>query len=405
MTDDSSGRERGLMLSRRAGLAAIAGLAAAPAASLAQTRAAPSREAWSTAWAATMQKQANAQTLSNQTVRHAVTSSVGGPKVRVRFSNEFGAQPLRVGAASVSSGGRTAKLTFNGAPTIILPPFAPMLSDPVDLAVAPLAEVRISLHLPDTVAAETFQRGNDKVSVLTAAGDFTGDPNAPGANGPVMFLSALEVQHAGPGLVILGDTKSAGPGTWPDFLPAEARGTLAVANRSMYAGLMALGAPGDSALARFDRDVLSVTGATHMLLFTGNNDLIQPGTQGSGGRILMDPALAQSAEQLIAAQMQAVTRARSAGLKVIGGTWPPYAGVEIPGYSAPEKLAKRDQVNAWMRNSGTFDLVIDFDAALRDPSDPQRLLPAYDSGNHFTPSEAGYRRMAQAAWEVLKSLP
>jgi lysophospholipase L1-like esterase len=163
----------------------------------------------------------------------------------------------------------------------------------------------------------------------------------------------------------------------------------------MYAGLIALGAPDQSGLARFDRDVLSVAGATHVILALGNNDIIQPGALGSNGKALIDPALAMSAPEIIAAYRQLIDRAHAHGLKVIGATQMPYEGVAIQGYASPDKLAKRDAVNAWIRTGGAFDGVIDFDAALRDPAHPQRLTPAYDSGNHFTPNAAGFKVMGE----------
>jgi lysophospholipase L1-like esterase len=391
-------------ISRRGGLALLAAAAATPA--FAQTR--RGAPAWSTVWTATLQRQANAPTpVGGRTVRIATRASAGGSEVRVRLSNEFGAKPLHIGAASVILKGRAVPLTFSGAPSTVVPSGAPVLTDAVKLPVAALDMLDVALFLPDETLAETFQRGaGAKGMIVSDPGDFTRQAAAlTGTEALPAFVSAIEVlAPARPNLVIFGDTKSAGPGTWPDFLPPLTGGRMGVANRSQYAGLMALGAAGESGLARFDRDVLSATGATHVLIFNGNNDLIQPGAVGSGGRPLLDPALTQTAEQLIAAQAQAALRARAAGLKTIGGTWLPYEGVAIVGYATPEKAAKRMAVNAWMRKSPLFDLVIDFEAALQDPAHPGGLLPAYDSGNHFTPSEAGYKRMAEAAWAKLKTL-
>ncbi len=392
-----------LHLTRRAGLGMIAAAAASPT-----LAAGPTPTGWSTAWAATLQHQAKAPQLAGATLRNHTLLSQGGRALRVRLSNEFGGQPLKIGAASILVGGRTVPLAFGGARGLTIPPGAPALSDPVDIACRALDPVEVSLFLPEPTSLETFRRSPTPAGgLISGAGDFTGQAQFPTAQETyVSLLSAVEVRgdRKTASLVVFGDTKSVGHGNWADILVELARGRIAVANRSMYAGLMALGPPGDSGLARFDRDVLSVAGATHVLLFTGNNDLIQPGTVGSGGKPLLDPALTQSADQLIGAQEQVLDRARAAGLKVIGGTWLPYDGVPIEGYSTPEKAAKRQAVNAWMRNDKRFDKVIDFDAALRDPAQPLRLLPAYDSGNHFTPSDAGYRRMAEAAWSVLKTL-
>lgn len=385
-------------------LAGTAVLQAVPAQSAGISDGKGQARSWTTAWSATLQRQATPEALIQRTVRHTLVCSVGGPRLRVRLSNEFGSQPLQIGALTVSVEGRTVPVTFAGQRSVTVPAMAPLSSDPVDCAVKPLQAVQVSMYLPGPCLPETFQRGHNGMSVTTGSGDFTNDPRAPGSDGPVMFLSALEVQGRQPCLVVLGDTKSAGPGNWVEFLPSLAAGRMAIANRSMYAGLMALGAPGTSVLSRFDRDVLSVSGATHVLVYSGNNDLIQPGLAGSNGQIMMEASLALPVETLIAHQQQAIDRARAAGLGVVGGTWLPYAGVAIAGYSTPEKLAKRDRLNAWMRDARPYDALIDFDAALRDPENPQQLLPAFDSGNHFTPSAAGYRRMAEVAWPVLRKL-
>lgn len=400
------------MISRREGLNALGlgalGLGLAAPALLAQSAQAQGRAGvWKTAWGAVAQKQANAPTVTNQTIRQKVTLSAGGNGLRVRFSNESSAAPLKVGAASIRLGGAFRPLTFSGSKTAQISPGAPLLSDPVPLSVAPLAELEINLFLPEKTVLESYQRGpQPKGSLISQPGDFTAAAELPSAGeNHHLFLSAVEVIGLRrPGLVIYSDTKSAGPGTWPEFFVQQAKGQIAVTNRSMFAGLLSLGNPGDSALARFDRDVLGCTGATHVLIFTGNNDLIQPGALGSNGRPMMNTALALSVEQLTAALAQLVARARAKGLHVIGGTWLPYEGVTIEGYATAEKLAKKDAVNRWIKTPGNFDSVIDFGAALADPSHAPRLLPAYDSGNRFTPSEAGYRAMAATALKQLSTL-
>ncbi len=396
------------MISRREGLSAL-GLAMATPALMASPAAAQPGEAgtWTAVWGAAVQKQANPPTLTNQTVRQKVIASAAGRRVRVRFSNEWGSSPLKIGAASVKLGDVIRPLTFSGSPSAQVSPGAPLVSDAVDLAVPALAALEISLFLPGPTVVETFQRApQPKGAVISPPGDFTGRADMPMASESAhVFLSAVEVTGARKGgLLIYSDTKSAGPGTWPEMLVALEKGAYPIVNRSMFAGLLTLGPPGDSALARFDRDVLACAGASHVLIFTGNNDLIQPGALGGNGRVMMDPALALSETQLMAALAQAVARARAAGLKAIGGTWLPYEGVEIEGYAAPEKLRKRDAINAWIRTRGNFDAVIDFDAAVRDPARPQRLLAAFDSGNKFTPNEAGYRAMAAAAQTALKRI-
>jgi lysophospholipase L1-like esterase len=363
---------------------------------------------WVTSWAATLQRQrTGAPAINNQTIRQSVVLSAGGSRIRVRFSNEFGTQNLRIGGASVRLGpaGPTQALTFGAAHGALVPAGAPLLSDPLDLPSEALQTLEISLFLPDATSAETYERlAKPAGATISPPGDFTATADMPRESDTYRsFLSSVEVQPSKPvpGLVVFSDTKSAGPGTWPEFLVAATRGQIAVANRSQFAGSLTLGQPGESGLARFDRDVASVEGADKVLIFMGNNDLIQPGAVGSDGRVMVDASLALSTDQLIDALRQVARRTRARGLKAIGVTWLPYEGVTIPGYATPEKLAKRDAINAWIRSSTDFDQIIDLDAALRDPEHPARLASAYDSGNHFTPSEAGYRKMADVVRAAL----
>jgi lysophospholipase L1-like esterase len=353
------------------------------------------RGVWLEAWQATFQHagpQAPA-TISGQSVNAPVRLALGGDGLRVRLTNELGSDPVTLGAGSVTlPGGKTLPLTFGGLAAITLPPGAPVLSDPVDAKVAALDTVTVTVSFPAPFTPQTLEREPAPTAQLVAAG-------APAAPYPNILVSGVEVRSAArhPVMVVFGDTKSAGPGTWPDFLvPRAAKAGIGVTNPSMFAGLIALGPRDQSGLARFDRDVLSAAGATHVIISQGNNDIIQPGAQGSNGKVMIDPSLAFSAPQLIAIYRQLIDRAHAHGLKAVGTTLLPYEGVAIPGYASPEHLAKRDAINAWIRTGGAFDAVIDFDKALRDPTHPQRLSPGFDSGNHFTPNAAGYKAMADA---------
>ena len=152
---------------------------------------------------------------------------------------------------------------------------------------------------------------------------------------------------------------------------------------------------GVSALARFDRDALSVPGVTHIVLLEGINDLGFPGAK-LGELSLADPADVRSAEDLIGAYRQLISRAHARGVKVIGSTMTPCEGVDIPGYYSDEKEATRQGVNKWIRTSAAFDGVIDLDAVVRDPDRPSRLLPRLASEDHLHPNDAGYQAMADA---------
>lgn len=382
---------KGPQLTRRGALTGAAALAALPLASGKAARPAGARR-WLGAWGAALQSAGDAEPLpAGARIDQTIVSSLAGSPLRLRLSNEHGAEPLALAGIRIRAGGVDAAL-----PALSIPPGAAMLTDPVRLSVKTGGPVEVSLTLAGPAPATNIQRTSDRKGATLVVGG-AGRDIAP------MILGGVDVEAAErPVLVILGDTKSAGPGTWPEHFAASAKGRIGVVNRSMFGGLLALGAAHASALARFDRDVLATPGVTHLLIFTGNNDLIQPGMISGSGRLALPAEQMLSAEQLIAFLAQTVRRARDAGIAAVGGTWLPYEGVTIAqGYSTPEKLAKRDVINAWIRSEGAFDSMVDFDAALRDPAHPQRLLPAFDSGNRFTPNDAGYRRMAEETARVL----
>lgn len=356
---------------------------------------------WQASWGRALVANEQGELIAaNSTYRETIRSSIGGSGLKVVLSNEHGFTPLPILKAVCRNHGiATAQpITFGGLAAITIPPGATVVSDAIAGLFAANESVELSLIIGAEVRAATAERRARPTGGLIAAGDQSqlAELNAARDIAPV-FIKSLLVEAASPvpTLVVLSDTKSAGPETWTPMLAAKAGGRLAVVNRSVYAGHLALGPAGASALARFDRDVLATTGATHVLIFTGNNDLIQPGMLNSRGQASLDPSLAMSADALIALIDQCVARTRAAGLIAVGGTWLPYEGVTIAeGYSTPEKLAKRDAVNAWIRSPGSFDVVLDFDQALRDPARPSRLHPAFDEGNHFTPNAAGYALMA-----------
>ena len=210
------------------------------------------------------------------------------------------------------------------------------------------------------------------------------------------FLSAIDTVAAKntPVVVVLGDTKSEGPDMWPNFLrrriSTAVGGGVAVINQSVSAGTLTLYQPFGTGLTRFDRDVLGMAGVTHVFLFNASNDVNMPGMNGNRA----EDVLPTSAITL--AMKQVVERSHAAGLKVIGATLIPFEGVLRAGYASPEHRRQRNEVNAWIRNTRPFDALVDFDAVVRDPSRPERLLPAFDGGNHFTPSEAGMKALAKA---------
>ncbi|MCP5145259.1 MAG: hypothetical protein H6978_10645 [Gammaproteobacteria bacterium] len=356
---------------------------------------------WRTSWGISLQQGTDqAVEVSDQTLRIPLKLSAGGDALRVRISNEFGDEEMRIGAASVRlPDGSIVPLQFNGAGATRVAPRSIIVTDPVAHKIGAAADVEVRLYFPERTRLTTFKRlsaaqGTD----ISAAGNHTSTADFPISQSTYpVFLRAVEVaaDAATPGLVILSDTKSAAPDTWVPMYADTVAGNIAVTNRSVFAGRMFFGNDGTSALARFDTDVAATTGATHLLLFVGNNDLIQPGMRGSNGRVMLPPEIALSADEIIAQLHQLAVRAKALGLKVIAATWLPYAAATPDGYAAPHKLEARDRINAWLRTADIFDAVVDFDAALKDPTDPSFLDKRYDSGNGFTPSPAGYARMAE----------
>ena len=366
---------------------------------------------------------ASFQTFTDQTLRLIVHTSIGGNRVRIRVSNEFGATPLRIGAAHIAvrgagsdiAPGTDRALTFSGSPTITVPAGAPVLSDPVELSVPALADLAISLYLPGTVEATTIHNVASQTNYVSLAGDFTGAATLPVqrtiTNWP--FLTEVDVDSAGPAIVALGDSITDGTRStadtnnrWPDWLArrlqtvrdpvAGINGRLGVVNRGI-SGNRLLGInpanllSGRGILERFDRDVLGTAGVRYMTLMIGINDI--------GNSSATNPV---SADDLIAGYRQVIARAHEKGIAVYGATLTPFEGA---GYYSPEKEVVRQAVNNWIRSSDEFDAVIDFDRVTRDPAHPTRFLPAYDSGDHLHPNDLGYQAMGTAVpLELFRSL-
>ncbi|MGH6966011.1 MAG: SGNH/GDSL hydrolase family protein [Phenylobacterium sp.] len=345
---------------------------------------------------------------NNQTLVQVVRVSAGGQRLRIRFTNEYGTKPLAIGAARValvgpdgaSVPGSDRAVTFAGEKATTIPAGAPMVSDPVALPTTVLARLRISLYLPGEAPICTCHiNGNELVQV--AQGDWT-ERATPAPSGPAQyraFLSGVEVETAQPAKVIVtfGDSitdgylSSVGANhRWPDRLAERLAAkypgrAMAVANAGIGGNRVLSDGPiaifGQSALTRFDRDVLAIPGATHVVLLEGVNDL---------GDSKTNPPTAQS---LIVGYRQIIDRAHAHGLKVIGATILPYGGAAY--FGAPGEV-ERQTLNAWIRKSGNFDGVIDFDAATRDPAKPDRMRADLQSGDWLHPNDAGYRAMGEA---------
>jgi lysophospholipase L1-like esterase len=361
--------------------------------------------------------------LQDQTVRERVRISVGGPTMRIRLANEYGSSPLLVGSVTVAlsndsvsvKSGSIQTVTFGGKNSITIPPGAPALSDPVAFSVAYGAEITISLYFPKRVTTPTWHALALKRAVVSPQGDHTYDKKIQGGTeaSSSMFLSAVLVpaQPSQRLVVAFGDSIIDGDGStldadrnWPSDLIRRLGKTpdgakLAVVNEGIAGNRLLGNGPiaslGASGLARFDRDALSIPGVTHIVLLEGINDLGFPGAK-LEKLSLANPADVRSAEDLIGAYRQLIARAHARGIKLIGSTMTPCEGVDIPGYYSDAKEATRQAVNKWIRTSRAFDGVLDFDAVLRDPDHPSRLLPPFASEDRLHPNDTGYQAMADA---------
>ncbi|KAA6120842.1 SGNH/GDSL hydrolase family protein [Cupriavidus cauae] len=353
--------------------------------------------------------------LDNQTLRQIARISVGGARARLVLSNRYGREPVTIGAARIAlaagRGGIDARTdraaTFGGSPSITIPAGATVTSDAIELALPPLSELAVSLHLPKPFRPGGFHWDGRQTAWL-APGDATRDATLPDATSfsGRLLLAAIEVEasHGAGAVVAIGDSITEGNGStvdanrrWPDGLAARlAPQGLAVLNAGISGGQLLRDGMGESALARFERDVLGQTGVRAVIVAIGINDIGWPGSTFAARTPLPDPAA------MIEGYRALIRRSHERGIRAIGATITPFAGAlagtPIRGYDAPpRKEALRQAINAWIRDSGEFDAVADFDAALRDPARPEAMLPRYDSGDHLHPGDAGYRRMAEVA--------
>ena len=367
---------------------------------------------WVGTWAASPAGTATPRQFDKQTIREIVHTSIGGSRVRVRLSNAFGTQPLVIGAAHVAVRGSGSSvvsdhaLTFSGQPSFSIPAGALALSDPVALDVRPATDLAVSIYLPASTPGATAH-GSAQQTSFVAAGDLTGAADLPATAVKITswpFLAGVDVSGSRKmeAIVAFGDSITDGARStndenarWPDFLAQRLRGKYAVlnegigGNRVLHDATGRLANAGQSALARFDRDVLAQPNVKYVIVLEGINDIGFPGSVG-------DVSEEVTANDIIAGLRQLVERAHARGIRIIGGTLTPFEGATIPKYFAPEREPKRQAVNQWIRSSKAFDAVIDFDKAVQDPDHPSRMLPKFDSGDHLHPGDVGYKAMADA---------
>lgn len=350
---------------------------------------------------------------NGQTLRQVVHTTFGGDRLRVVFSNAFGTAPITVGAAGIAIrdkesaivAGSSRPLLFSGQATTTIPAGAAIVSDAVNLKAAAMADLAIDVFLPaDTgtwPSPLTIHNGAMDTNFVSASGNHVGDASfSSPTTTPSWFLLA-RVEALAPtnaaAIVTLGDSITDGtrstPGTnsrWPDVLARRLQANPATRHLSVLnAGIAgnrvlteANSAFGINVLARFDRDVLAQPGVRYVVVLEGIND-IGMAARGAG------PAAAE----LIAGHQQMIERAHVHGLKIFGATLTPFEGAA---YYSPEGEVKRQAVNSWIRTSKAYDGVIDFDKVIRDPAQPTKFLPAFNSGDNLHPNDAGYKAMGEA---------
>ena len=374
--------------------------------------AASSPDHWVGTWSASPLAELNDKAeigATDMTLRQIVHVSIGGSSVRIVLTNEFGTEPLTIGAAHIAlrATGADIQLTtanalsFGGQAAVVIPPGALVMSDPVALKLPAFGDLAISLYIPAQPMAQMTQHASAFQTNYAADGNHVGEKtlDSPKEFFSWRFIKGVEVMApaASSAIVTLGDSITDGAlstrdanARWPDILAQRLQAnkktaTIAVLNEGIGGNRLLNEGAGPSALARFDRDVLGHSGVRYLIVLEGINDIGRTSQPNKPG----DPVT--SAQMLFALQ-QIIDRAHAHGIKVYGATLTPYGSAR---YASPEGAVMREAENAFIR-SGKFDGVIDFDKATQDPANPKEFLPANDSGDHLHPKDAGYKVMGDS---------
>jgi lysophospholipase L1-like esterase len=410
-----------MRISRR-GLAAVAaGFIVLTAGLSGCTKSTPATDMWVATWVAPphaplgTEGRFAAASYDNVTLSQILRVSQGGEKLRIRFSNRYGAGPLTIGAARVvrldDEGQEIADssrmLSFGGEESAVIPRGSPFSSDVVDLAVPSLSKLKVEFYLPEPTGPCTCHLTGVDTLAVSPPGNFVGKPFEPVSTAQYRaFLSVVEVESAEAlgTIVTFGDSITDGVGAeagkdnrWPDILAnrLQAAGMhYAVANSAISGNRVLSPGMGEAALARFDEDVLSLPNVKYMIVFEGVNDIGNRFGATTGGPGL--PGLDQpqiTVEQMIAGYKQLIARAHEKGIKVIGSPIGPYKGA---GYWSEAGEAAREKINDWILNSGAFDATTRIDTAFADPADPQQMREGYHAGDHLHGSPEGLKAVGES---------
>jgi lysophospholipase L1-like esterase len=382
--------------------------------------AAPAEAKWVASWTAAPHAPLGttgpfaAADYNNVTIAQILRITEGGTQLRIVLSNRYGPHPLKIGSARVVQiddgnnevPGTSRMLTFSGEPGAMIPRGAPFTSDAVAVKLPDLARLKVEIYLPEATGPCTCHLTGQDDLLVSPPGNFVGKPFTPADKKQFRaFLSGVEVDSpdALGTIVAYGDSITDGVGStpgknrrWPDILADRLQAAhmeWAVANEAISGNRVLSPGMGESALSRFDEDVLALPNVKYMIVFEGVNDIGNrfgpqraPGGGGPGGLTLDQPPI--TAEQMIAGYRQLIARAHEKGIKVIGSPIGPYKGA---GYWSEEGEAARQTINDWIVHGGAFDGVIRLDTAFADPADPRQYREGYHMGDHLHGSDAGLK--------------
>lgn len=380
-----------------------------------QHRVSVAGENWVGTWACSPQivdkgSQPPAPGFTDATLRQIVHVSIGGKKIRLRFSNDFGTAPLTIDSAHVALSAGESKivtasdkaLIFNGQPSVTIPPGAEMISDPLDFDLSPSADLAVTIYLKAAPESITTHPGSRETSYIQSRDEVSAaELTTASHTDHWYYINGVDViaPDSSAAIVALGDSITDGHGAttngndrWTDDLARR----LATDKHAQYVSMLNEGIGGNrlrhnglgpNALARFGRDVLEQTSVRWLIVFEGVNDI------GTRARAEQHHEQAASADDIIAAYEQIIDRAHAHHILVYGATITPFGGSF---YDNPDAQIVWNKVNDWIRTSGKFDAVIDFAAVVRDPKDPSHLAASADSGDHLHPGKAGYQAMADS---------